>query len=60
MNIIRFETETHKDAEKLHKHAQQTGDAAAYRRAAQLYERAGDYGKARVCYDAADALENVQ
>jgi hypothetical protein len=42
MNIIRFETEIHKRAERLHERAQQTGDKAAYIRAAELFERAGD------------------
>lgn len=60
MNVIRLETNTHKTAERLHKYAQQNGDAAAYRRAAQLYERAGDYEKARVCYNAADVLDGVK
>jgi hypothetical protein len=56
MNILRFETEIHKRAERLHKRAQQTGDKAAYIRAAELFERAGDYEKALVCRNAADRL----
>jgi hypothetical protein len=56
MNIARFETETHKRAERLHKRAQQTGDRAAYIRTAELFERAGDYEKALVCRNAADRL----
>jgi hypothetical protein len=56
MNIARFETEIHKRAERLHKRAQQTGDKAAYIRAAELYERAGDFEKALVCRNAADRL----
>jgi hypothetical protein len=56
MNIIRFETETHKRAERLHERAQQTGDKTAYIRAAELFERAGDYEKALVCRNAADRL----
>jgi hypothetical protein len=56
MNIIRFETEIHKRAERLHERAQQTGDKAAYIRAAELFERAGDYEKALVCRNAADRL----
>jgi hypothetical protein len=56
MNIARFETETHNRAERLHESAQQTGDKAAYIRAAELYERAGDFEKALVCRNAADRL----
>jgi hypothetical protein len=60
MNIIRFETEIHKRAERLHERAQQTGDRAAYIRAAELFERAGDWNKARVCRECADRLPKDQ
>jgi hypothetical protein len=56
MNVQRYETEVHKTADKLHEHAQQTGEAAAYIVAAQWYERAGDYEAARRCREAAERL----
>ena len=56
MNVIQYEIEVHKDAEKIHRLAQQNGDAKAYEHAAQLYELCGDFDKARVCYEAAERL----
>ncbi len=56
MNIGRYETEVHKDADRLHARAQQTGVAADYIRAAELYERCGDFEQARACREAAERL----
>ena len=59
MNVIRYEQEIRKDADKMHAHAQSTGLAEAYERAAQLYERCGDFEQARVCYNAAAIIRNA-
>lgn len=56
MNPVRYENEIRKDAVRLHTHAQQTGEAAAYIRAAELYERCGDYKLAAICREAAERL----
>ena len=56
MNIIRFETEIHKDADKIHARAQESGEAVDYLKAAELYEKCGDFQQARVCRDAADTV----
>lgn len=56
MNIQRYEHETHKDADRMHQHAQDTGERAAYIAAAQLYERCGEYALAAVCREAAERL----
>lgn len=56
MNILRQETEIHKNADKVHAKAQDSGDAYDYIVAAQLYEYAGDWDQARVCREAAESL----
>ena len=56
MNIGRYETEVRKDADKAHAAAQHSGYASDYVKAAELYERVGEYELARVCRDAAERL----
>jgi hypothetical protein len=56
MNILRYENSIHRDADKIHALAQQNGEAAAYIRAAELYEKAGDFNQARICREAAERL----
>jgi hypothetical protein len=56
MNVTRYENETRKAADKIHERAQRSGEEIDYRKAAELYERCGDYRAARVCRDAAEAL----
>lgn len=59
MNILRYEQEIRKDADKMHKHAQDTGIPQAYIAAAQLYEKCGDFDVAAVCREAAERLQSV-
>lgn len=59
MSEERHENDTKKQADRLHEHAQQTGDPYDYTRAAVLYNRCGDYEQERVCLEAADALMKV-
>jgi hypothetical protein len=56
MNTVRYETQLHRDADRLHELAQQNGDRAAYIRAAELYELCGDYRQARICRECAERL----
>lgn len=56
MNILRYETEVRKDADKIHARAQQSGDFHDYIRAAELYEKVGDWHMARICREAAGRL----
>jgi hypothetical protein len=56
MNVISYELKIKRDADKIHELAQQNGEAAAYIRAAELYEASGDFEQARVCREAAAAL----
>ena len=56
MNVQRKEANVHKDADKIHQLAQNTGDANGYIRAAELYEKAGDFEQARLCREAAERL----
>lgn len=60
MNVSRYESELRKDADRLHRYAQQTGRAVDYIKAAEIYERAGDYQQAQVCREAAERLEKAQ
>ncbi len=60
MNISRYELELKKDADRLHVHAQQTGEKAAYLRAAEFYERAGDFRQARACREAVEVLAKAE
>jgi hypothetical protein len=57
MNTIRYESELHKTADRLHALAQLTGDAAAYIRAAEIYEKCGDWEQARICRECAERLK---
>lgn len=56
MNPIRYDIQIHRDADRIRSLAQQTGDAVAYIQAAELYERCGDFDKARICREAAEKL----
>ncbi len=56
MNIHRYEIEIKKDADKIHARAQQSGEAVDYIKAAELYERCGEFEQARVCRESADRL----
>jgi hypothetical protein len=56
MNTVRYESQLHRDADRLHELAQRTGDRAAYIRAAELYELCGDYRQARICRECAERL----
>lgn len=56
MNIHRYETEIHKDADRAHDAAQKSGFPSDYVKAAELYEKVGDFAMARVCRDAAESL----
>lgn len=56
MNVLRYETELKKDADKIHERAQQSGEAVDYIAAATLYERIGEYELARRCREAAGIL----
>jgi hypothetical protein len=58
MNVHRYETQVHKDADKAHRAAQQSGYASDYIKAAELFEKCGDYGMARVCREAAERLQS--
>jgi len=46
----------HKEADAAHEAAQKSGLATDYIVAAQLYEKCGDFGMARVCREAAERL----
>ena len=56
MNIIRYEQEVRKDADKAHAAAQQSGYPSDYVKAAELYEKVGEFDLARVCREAAERL----
>lgn len=56
MNVQRYETETHKRADKLHERAQQSGKPSDYIAAAELYAKSGDYGAEATCREAAERL----
>ncbi len=56
MNVDRYITEVHKDAEKAHSLAQRSGLAADYEKAAELYDKSGDDYMAMVCRNAAERL----
>ena len=60
MNEQRKEERTQKTADRIHEHAQQTGDPYAYLRAAQLYNQCGDYEQERRCYEAISALQKAE
>ena len=57
MNIHRYESEVHKDADKAHEAAQRSGYSSDYIKAAELYEKCGDYYMAQVCRIAAERLQ---
>lgn len=57
MDNNRYESELHKRADRLHDYAQRTGLAFDYIKAAEAYERSGDYEAARLCREAAARLE---
>jgi hypothetical protein len=56
MNIVRYESQVHRDADRKHQYAQTTGRAVDYIAAAEMYEKCGDFNQARVCREAAAAL----
>lgn len=56
MNILRYESEVRKDADKVHQRAQISGEYSDYIRAAELYEKVGDWDMARRCREAAGRL----
>ena len=57
MNILRYETELRKDADKAHALAQNSGQAVDYEEAAELYEKCGAFELARVCREAAEVAK---
>jgi hypothetical protein len=56
MNILRYENELKKDADKIRERARQTGEAVDYIAAAELYEKCGAWDDARQCREAAARL----
>lgn len=56
MNVIRYETNVHKEAAQKHQQAQRSGNYMDYLDAAELYEKCGDFQKATVCREAAEKL----
>ena len=56
MNIDRYEQVLHREADAAHEAAQESGLATDYIVAAQLYEKCGDFGMARICREAAERL----
>lgn len=56
MNETRRDEQIKRNADRVHEHAQKTGDPYAYLKAAQLYNACGDYKQERQCMEAVDAL----
>lgn len=56
MNVRRYEIALHKEADKVHEAAQKSGQAYDYIKAAELYERCGDFEQAAICRNAAARL----
>lgn len=56
MDNKRYEDQLHRQADRLHDYAQQTGEPVDYVLAAEMYEKAGDYESARLCREAAARL----
>ena len=58
METQTYETMIHRSADRAHEAAQRSGLAVDYTVAAELYEKAGDYNKARICREAAERLQS--
>jgi hypothetical protein len=56
MNILRHENQVHRDADRVHERAQNSGEATDYLAAAELYHQSGDYKQEATCREAAEAL----
>jgi uncharacterized protein HemY len=56
MNIFRYENAVHKEADRAHAAAQQSGKPSDYVKAAELYEKCGDFEQAAQCRNAAESL----
>lgn len=56
MEQYRYEQQIRTKADKAHEAAQRSGLPTDYIVAAELYEKAGEYEQARLCYEAAERL----
>lgn len=59
MSIKRYRDALRDEAERHHTTAQETGDPAEYDKAAESYEKIGDFDEADRCRDAARRLRAV-